>query len=303
MIEAAAGPALASAAAPRPFRAAWRRICRHPGAGVGALILAVALLSGLLGPRITPLDPQRSDLRARLLAPLSDRNRVTYYLGTDNLGRDVLSRVIVGARPSLTVGLLSVLGSGAIGVTLGLLGGYFGGTTDWVVRTVIDIQMSVPFILLALAAVAIFQPGISTLVWIFIATSWFSYARPVRAMVFSVREHPFIEAARALGCAPWRVLTAHILPNVLGVVAVVASFEVARIIVVEASLSFLGVGVPPTTPSWGSMIADGRGYVRDAWWMAAAPGLALTTLAVGVYLIGDSVRDALDPVGRNWRML
>jgi peptide/nickel transport system permease protein len=210
---------------------------------------------------------------------------------------------MVGARVSLSVGLLSVLGAGILGLLLGLLGGYFGGPVDWFTRTVTDIQMSVPFILLALAAVTVLKPGVTSLIAIFILTSWYVYARPIRAIVLSLRERPFIEAAQSLGCRPWRILVVHVLPNVVGLLAVIASFELARIIVVEAALSFLGVGVPPPPPSWGSLIGDGRAYARDAWWISLMPGVALTILAVGVNLLGDGLRDAFDAPGELWKTL
>lgn len=280
---------------------AWRRFRRYPGALFGLAVLILAILIAITGNQVTPFSPLKTDLGARLVPPLAKPGGVIHYLGTDQLGRDVLSRTVSGTRVSVTVGMLSVLGATALGVTLGLLGGFFGGPVDWAVRSVTDVQMSIPYILLALAAVTLVGPSLTNLLMVFIFTSWFSYARPVRSLVLSIREHQFVEAARAVGCSHFRILFTHVLPNIVGLVAVIASFEVARIIVVEASLSFLGVGVPPTTPSWGTMIADGRAYARDAWWIAAMPGVALTILVVSVTLVGEGLRDAFDPGSRHGR--
>ncbi len=280
-----------------------RRFRKHPGGVIGSIIVLMALCLAIAGGRVAPTNPKAIDLDNRLLPPLSTRAGTTHYLGTDQVGRDVLSNVISGARVSMTIGFVSVLGAGTAGLVLGLLGGYLGGNVDWTVRVITDTQMSIPFLLLALAGVAIFGHDVRALIGIFIATSWYVYTRPVRALVLSLRETAFIEAARAIGCSSARILLFHMLPSVLGIAAVIGSLELARIIVVEASLSFLGAGVPPSTPSWGSLISDGRPYLREAWWISAAPGVALTMLTVGVYLMGDALRDVFDPTSERWKVL
>jgi peptide/nickel transport system permease protein len=261
--------------------------------GVGLVLLT--FLSGVLAPLITPY-PSRAVLQDRLLPPLAiGTGGSRHVLGTDQLGRDILARIVYGARVSLLVGTVSVLCAGLVGLVTGLVTGYLGGTADAVVMRLVDLQLAFPFILLAMAIVTILGPSLPNIIGLFIVTSWPVYARVTRSAVLVVREQQYVEAARSAGASTWRILVRHILPNALTSLLVVASFEMARVVIVEAALGFLGVGVPPPTPTWGTMLADGRVYIRDAWWLSTFPGAAIMMLAAGVSFVGDMLRDALDP--------
>jgi peptide/nickel transport system permease protein len=216
-------------------------------------------------------------------------------LGTDHLGRDTLSRILFGTRVALIVGTTAVLISGTIGVALGLLSGYFGGWIDDVTAWLVNVQLSFPFILLAIAVVAVLGGGLRNLIVVLALTGWVVYARVVRAETLALRERDFVQAARALGAHLTRILLRHILPNALTPVIVIATFEMARMIVSEAALSFLGLGVEPALPSWGAMLADGRTYLSSAWWVATFPGLAIAFTVLGANLLGDWLRTEFDP--------
>ena len=234
---------------------------------------------------------------ARLKPPgfVDMRSGRTMWLGTDHLGRDILSRIIYGSRISLVVSLPAVILSAIFGTVLGLMAGFYRGWIDTVVMRLVDLNLAFPFILLALAIVALMGPTLKNIIFVFAITAWPVYARTVRGVVLSLKEQEFVLAARALGARNRRLMFGHLLPNVLSPILVLASFEVARIILMKAGLGFLGLGVQPPTPTWGNILADGRDNIRDAWWVTTFPGLAIMITAAGVNFLGDGLRDLLDP--------
>jgi peptide/nickel transport system permease protein len=263
---------------------------------LGATLLLVLVALALAGPWLGLPDATRGELRARMLAPtISWSGLGAHPFGTDQLGRDILSRMIVGSRVTLTIAGAAVILGGFVGVLLGLLAGYFGGWVDRILMRLVDIQLAFPLMLLALLVVAALGPSLSNLIAILALTSWVRYARIVRGQVLAVREREFVQSARAIGAGHIRILAHHILPNVLTPALVVATLELARTIVLEAGLSFLGLGVQPPWPSWGRMLADGRVYIASAWWIITLPGLALMMTVLSVNLLGDWLRDWLDP--------
>jgi len=262
----------------------------------GAVLLLVVLVTGLAAPLLTRQPPNAQDLLVRLRPPgFSSAGEVPHPLGTDQLGRDILSRIIHGARVSLIVAMTSVVLSGAAGVLLGLLAGFYGRRMDTTVMRLADLQLAFPFLLLAMSLVAVLGTGMWYLVLALGIANWVSYARVVRGSLLSLRERAFVEAARAVGASDRRLLFRHILPNLLGPVIVVATLSVSRMIIAESSLSFLGLGVPPEIPSWGGMLSDGRSYIYTAWWLTAFPGLAIMLTVLGANFFGDGIRDLLDP--------
>jgi peptide/nickel transport system permease protein len=292
---ALAAPVLPRLPASLPVRARAMRLMRRMRlAGFGALLLLLAVVSAILAPWLAPHDPAAISLADRLVPPLSP----DHVLGTDALGQDVLSRVIYGARVSLLVGISAVAISGAIGITLGLLAGYYGKLVDDVIMRIGEVQLAFPTIILYVAVMAVLGPGLLKLIAVIGVVGWVQYARVQRAMTLSAREQEYVQAARALGAPDHTIMLRHILPNTLGPIIVIASFGLASTIVIEASLSFLGLGVPPSVPSWGSMLSDGRDYLRAGWWVATFPGLALTLTVLAVNLLGDWLRDELDPLLR-----
>lgn len=261
-------------------------------------ILGMVIFLAIFGPSIVPKDPNRQDLFARLIPPMTpDRNGViSFPLGTDSLGRDVLSRLIYGARVSLTVGLIAVAIGGSVGTFLGLIAGYFGGFIDDLIMRIADIQLAFPFILLAIMVLVLLGQGVINLVLILGVGQWVVYARVARGQTISQREKDYVEALRALGARDWRIIFREILPNVLAPLIVIGSFNVAGVILSEASLSFLGLGVPPSVPTWGSMLADSREQLLGGkWWLAVFPGLAIMLTTLSLNIMGDWVRDFLDP--------
>ncbi len=218
-----------------------------------------------------------------------------HALGTDHLGRDILSRIIFGSRIALLVGLAAVVISGVLGMVIGLVAGYFGGRMDDFLMRLADIQLAFPFILLAIAVIGVLGPSLRNIIIVIGVSSWVVYARVVRGEVLSIREREYVQAAVALGSRHWRVLMPHVLPNTFTPWLVVATLDMARVIVIESALSFLGLGVQPPTPTWGGMLADGRVYLSTAWWLATFPGLAILITVLGINLFGDGLRDTLDP--------
>ncbi|HEX2440344.1 MAG TPA: ABC transporter permease, partial [Methylomirabilota bacterium] len=216
-------------------------------------------------------------------------------LGTDTLGRDIVSRLLYGARVSLIVGFSAVIVAGALGLVLGLVSGYYGGRLDDVLMRLGDVQLAFPALVLAVAVLAVVGSGLVTIVVVLGVTSWVTYARIARGEALSLRHREFVEGARALGAGDLAILRRHLLPNVLPSITVVATFSVARTIIAEASLSFLGLGLPAPAPSWGAMLDEGRNYLTTGWWLALFPGLAILLVVLGINVVGDWLRDALDP--------
>lgn len=260
---------------------------------VGGIGLAI-LFSGLLFPD----GGESINLMARLARPFAS---AAHPLGTDPLGRDVLARVIVGGKISLKVGAFSVLGAVVVGVTMGLISGYYRGIWDIIVMRFADVQLALPFILMAITFIAIFGGGLANTIILLIVSQWVQYARLVRGSVLALREREFVLAAKAIGVPDRAILFGHLLPNLIGPVIVLMTLNVANNILLESSLTFLGLGVDPMIPSWGGMLADGRTYLQNAWWVSVFPGLAILLTVLGLNLLGDWLRDSLDPTGRTAR--
>ena len=262
----------------------------------GLTVLLIMSGAAVLAPQIAPWDPARQMLMKRLRPPAWEaRGLREHPLGTDHLGRDILSRIVHGGRISLGVGLSAVTLSALIGVTLGLLAGFHGGRTDAVVMRVADVFLAIPYILLAMGVVFALGPSLLNVILVMAVTRWVQFARIVRADVLSIREREFVSGARARGNRSLRLLLRHVLPNALTPIIVVATLELAFMIIYESALSFLGLGVQPPTPTWGWMLADGRNYIATAWWLATFPGLAIMLTVLAVNLLGDWLRDTLDP--------
>jgi peptide/nickel transport system permease protein len=260
------------------------------------LILLGLIATALLSPYIVPHNPIRERLIDRLLPPAwAEDGEWRYVLGTDHLGRDLVSRIIYGSRVSLVVGFAAVAIGGALGVALGVAAGFLGGRTDEVIMAVADMQLAFPTILLAIAIIAVLGPSFINLVMVIGISGWVTYARIARGQVLSLREKEFVEAIRAQGGSQWRIVWRHILPNILPALIVVATLDLARTIILESTLSFLGLGIQPPTPSWGGMLSDGREYLLSAWWIATFPGVALMLTALSFNRLGDWIRDLTDP--------
>lgn len=280
----------------RDARRLWRSLLAAKWPVLALGILAVVAVVAAFGPWLAPLDPARQSITSRLAAPLTDVQGVTHWLGSDVLGRDVLSRLLYGARISLLVGLAAIAVGGVIGVVAGLLAGYFGGWVDDVMMRLADMQLAFPFILLAIMFLVVLGPGVGNLILVLGIGQWVTYARIVRAETLSLREKEFVEAARALGDGTASILFRTILPNIVAPLTVIASFNVASVILTEAALSFLGLGVPPSVPTWGSMLAESRDtLLANKWWLAVFPGLAIMLTVLSFNILGDWLRDVLDP--------
>jgi len=283
-----------------PARREWmafvRRLVRRRTALFGVCVVAGVITMAATAPWISGFDPVEQNIANRLQPPgWQDPSGARHVLGTDHLGRDLLARVIFGARPALLVGFAAVMISGVLGMVMGLVSGYFGGRLDDLIMRLADVQLAFPFILLAIAVIGVLGPSLGTIIVVIGVSSWVVYARVVRSAVLSLREREFVQAALALGSRDGRVLMRHILPNALTPWLVVATLDMARVIVIESALSFLGLGVQPPTPTWGGMLADGRVYISTAWWLATFPGLAILVTVLGINLFGDGLRDTLDP--------
>ncbi len=264
-------------------------------AATGLVIVFMVVIGALFGQWLIPFDPDAQNIMLRLKPPLFSGPTGLHLLGTDALGRDIFSRLVIGARVSLLVGVASVVISGVVGVTFGLIAGYEEKYAGRFLMAVTDIQLAIPFLVLALAVAAVVGPSLWNIIAILGLTNWVQYARVVRSEVLALRRREYIQAAHTMGISVPMILIRHLLPNVMSTVIVISSLLVAKMILFESSLSFLGLGVPPQTPTWGTMIADGRNYVGNAWWVATFPGLSIFLTVIGINLIGDRLRDMLDP--------
>ncbi|CDN51046.1 ABC transporter permease [Neorhizobium galegae] len=261
---------------------------------LGAFLVGVIGIAVIFSGVILP-GAEKIDLMSRLVPPFV---RPAHVFGTDPLGRDVLARVMAGGKISLLVGFVSVAGGVTIGVFMGLIAGYYRGIWDMLVMRFADIQLALPFILLAITFIAIVGGGLANTIILLIVSQWVQYARLVRGSVLTLREREFILSARAIGVKDWRIIVQHLLPNLIGPVIVLMTLNVATNILLESSLTFLGLGIDPTIPSWGGMLAEGRTYLQTAWWVSVFPGLAILLTVLGLNLLGDWLRDSLDPTGR-----
>jgi peptide/nickel transport system permease protein len=275
---------------------ALRLARRSPLASLGVLIVGLVVVAALAAPLLATSDPLEQDLTVALKPPfwMTEGSR-EHPLGTDHLGRDVFSRLVYGAQISLTISVLAALLGAAVGVAAGLVAGYLGGRVGAVIMRVVDLNLAFPLILLALAVVALLGANLRNLVIVMAITTWMIYARVVRGLTLTLREQEFVQAVRALGARDARIITRHVLPNVLAPVMVIWTLEVARVILMESALSFLGLGVPPPTPTWGRMLAEGRDYLTMAGWISIFPGLAIMVTVLGINFLGDGLRDLLDP--------
>jgi len=276
--------------------ATWRRLLRlRWGLAAGVILLLIVAIS-IFAPLVAPHDPLAVDIRHRLSPPAwMDRGAPDHLLGTDPVGRDLLSRMIYGGRVSLLVGVTAVLLSASIGVLLGLAAGYFRGNTDWTIMTGINVMLTFPFVLLALAVIAVLGPSITNMIFVLGVAGWPIYARVIRAETLAIVERDFVVAGRALGMGHLRLIFRQIVPNLVSTIVVIATLQVAQVIVLESFLSFLGLGVQPPTPAWGNMLGEGRLYMLNSWWIATFPGLAIFVTTLTLNLMGNALRDWLDP--------
>ncbi|MBP1723553.1 MAG: oligopeptide transporter permease protein [Deltaproteobacteria bacterium] len=278
----------------------WRKILRklfeNKGAVFGLIMVLGVIFSAVLAPLISPHDPILQDVEKRLIPPIGQEGAdPRYLLGTDHLGRDIVSRLIYGAQISIVVSVSAVGLSAVLGTLIGLFSGFYGGKVDNIFMRIADVQLAFPFILLAIAIIAVLGPNLQNIILTMGITGWVIYARVVRAEVLSLREKEFITSVRALGGSNGRIIFNHLFPNVVPPIIVIVTLEMARMIIMEAALSFLGLGIQPPTPTWGGMLADGRVYLVTSWWLATFPGLVIMLVVLGINLLGNWLRDMLDP--------
>jgi peptide/nickel transport system permease protein len=281
--------------------ASWRLALGSPQCVFGAILVALFVFLGVFGPVLAPYHYDDQDLASQYRPPIWAGGQADHPLGTDQFGRDVLSRLLYGARVSLLVGLFSVVLAGAIGVTIGVVSGYLGGTIERLFMRIADVQYAFPYILLAIIITAFWGPSLVSLIVALGLAGWMTFARTARASTLSVKEREYIVAARALGASHGRIMLAHILPNIAAPLLVFATFQLPSRMLAEASLSFVGLGIQPPMPSWGNMLAQSRNYMVTYPWLVILPGLALTIVALGVNQLGDGLRDILDPHTRGRR--
>jgi peptide/nickel transport system permease protein len=265
----------------------------HAKAFSGGLIVLLFIFLGILGPSLAPHNPNKQELTAMMKPPQGVGSE--HVLGTDNLGRDILSRIVYGARVSLLVAFAVVFVSGFIGVSLGAISGYIGGKADFFIQKLVEVVWAFPPLLLGITIMAFLGQGLTNLIIALVAQRWIPYCRVVRGQALSLRERDFVMAARCLGASKTQIIWRHILPNLIQTSLVIGTFAMASSIIAEASLSFLGVGVPPEIPTWGTMLADARIYISTSWWLPLFPGLCIFITVLGINLLGDALRDILDP--------
>ena len=265
----------------------------HVKAFTGGAIVLLFIVIGITGPTLAPHDPNKQELTAMMKAP--EGIGALHVLGTDNLGRDILSRVIHGSRVSLLVAFAVVFVSGFIGIGLGAISGYFGGKVDFAIQKLVEVVWAFPPLLLGITIMAFLGQGLFNLILALVAQRWIPYCRVVRGQTLSLRSRDFVTAAQCLGASNRQIITRHIIPNLIQTSLVIGTFAMASSIIAEASLSFLGVGVPPEIPTWGTMLADARIYISTAWWLPLFPGLCIFITVLGINLLGDALRDLLDP--------
>lgn len=287
----------------RFLRSIWgilKALGSNPISLLAFIVLVTVVIVALTAPFIAPHDPTIQSLRLRLKPPIwQEGAEPGYWLGTDALGRDVLSRMMYGAQISLIVGVCAVLLQGLIGVVVGLLAGYFGGWVDNMLMRIVDVQQSIPFLILAVALAAVVRPSLLNIIAVLGVSGWVTYGRVIRGQVLSLRELEFIESARAMGSGHVRIMLVHVLPNVMPSITVIGTLTISTMILAEASLSFLGMGVPPPAPTWGGMVAEGRNYISSAWWVSILPGILIFLTVLSINLVGDRLREVLDPIMRN----
>jgi peptide/nickel transport system permease protein len=277
-------------------RRLWSKFTRNPIGVIGGIILLTVIIGAVFADYVAPHEPNRQRLIARFKPPFwAEGGSITYPLGTDNVGRDIWSRIIHGSRISLIVGICAVGVSMLIGVTLGLASGFWGGRIDATIMALVDIMLAFPQLILAFAMVTVLGLGIGNIILVLGLTGWERYARVVRAEVLALREREFVQAARAVGVSNLKIVFGHIMPNTFSSVIVMATLQTAQAILAEAALSFLGLGTGRTYPSWGQMISLGRDYISIAWWLSTFPGLAILLTVLAINLVGDRIRDVLDP--------
>ena len=275
---------------------------KSPVGTVGFIILVVVLLSTIFAGAITPWDPAKIDVVQKLIPPSWCEGGVPeHLLGTDSLGRDVFARCLYGARISLLVGICSVVVAGVIGTVLGLLSGYYGGWVDSIIMRIADAFHAIPRILLAMVVLFVMGPSVVTLILVIGVTNWVSYARIICGEVLTLKEKEFVKASRTIGASDAAILRRHILPNVFAQFVVVSTISVAGSIIIEATMSFLGLGVQPPDVTWGVMLADGRNYLATNWWVCTFPGVAITVTVLGIMFLGNWLRDVLDPKNQGIR--
>ncbi len=281
---------------PAEFPHAGRGRLWTPGILTASVVLLVVSVWAIAPHLITGANPVRGRLMENFRPLLGfPGGSISHPLGTDGLGRDVFARIVYGARPSLLVGCISVILAGLLGVIAGLLAGYFGRSWDLILMGIADIQLGFPFLLMAITLAAIIGPGLHTAILALVLTGWVPYARLTRAELLSMREQQFVQAAQATGGSPLHIMVRHILPNLIPTLIVVATFSFAQMIILESALSFLGLGMQPPQPSWGSMLSDARNYLTTAWWTGVFPGVAIVATVLSVNVIGERLREVLDP--------